>query len=192
MRQPSADGTTRRASPLRTAPPWRRIRRESRRPWCQHGPPALGVPEPAVKVRGRKVKEPALCYRLDDLLIDTGARRVTRNGIDLGVTGLSFDLLLALGRVAPNLLSTEALIESVWPKQVVSTETLTQRVKLLRQQLEDDAANPRYVASRRGYGYRLVSKLMPASASSATPGPYHQAHELLLQARVIMRGTHES
>src|SRR6185312_873238 len=82
---------------------------------CQHGAPALGLPEPAVKFRERNVKEPAPRYRLDDLLVDTGARCVTRNGVDLGVTGLSFDLLLALGRGAPNLLSTDQLIESVWP-----------------------------------------------------------------------------
>jgi DNA-binding winged helix-turn-helix (wHTH) protein len=145
-----------------------------------------------MKFRERNVKAPTLRYRLDDLVIDTGARRVTRNGIDLGISGLSFDLLLTLGRAAPNLLSTDRLIDTVWTGQVVSTETVTQRVKLLRRQLEDDATKPRYVASRRGYGYRLVSRMTPLRVEITAAGIYSQANELLLQARAIMRGTHES
>jgi DNA-binding winged helix-turn-helix (wHTH) protein len=139
-----------------------------------------------------KVKDPTGRYRLDDLLIDIGTRRVTRGGVDLGVTGLSFDLLIELGRVAPNLLSLDALIASVWPGQVVSTETVTQRVKLLRQLLGDGAASPRYVASRRGHGYRLMSTMARLSIESPPEGRGTPAHELYLQARVVMRGTHES
>ncbi|MEJ1964611.1 MAG: winged helix-turn-helix domain-containing protein [Gammaproteobacteria bacterium] len=131
-------------------------------------------------------------YRFDDLLIDTGTRRVIRGGADLGITGLTFDLLVSMGQVAPNLLSADALIDSVWPGQVVSSETVTQRIKLLRQLLGDDAANPRYLASRRGHGYRLMSPMVPLPLGQSRPSRDDQAYELYMQARAIVRGTSES
>lgn len=131
-------------------------------------------------------------FRIDDLQVDVGARSVTREGVDLGIAGLTFELLLALGRRAPNLVSADELMEAVWPHQEIGTETLAQRIKLLRRQLGDDADRPRYIASRRGHGYRLLSRmvgLVPARAGAAQSGA---AGELYEQARAITRGTHSS
>ena len=130
-------------------------------------------------------------YRLDDLLIDTGTRTVLRGDVDLEVTGLSFDLLLALGEVAPNLLSADEINERVWPRQIVSAETIAQRVKMVRQLLGDNAARPRYIAGLRGRGYRVLSpmlRLKKTKVSSSNP----RAQELYLQACAIVRGTSAS
>ena len=102
-------------------------------------------------------------YQVDDLVIDVRTRQVTRDGVDLGVTSLSFDLLLALVHASPNLVTFDTLMEIVWPGVVVSPETLTQRVKLLRQALGDSADNPRYIIAVRGHGYRMVIQAMPLS-----------------------------
>jgi transcriptional activator of cad operon len=101
----------------------------------------------------------ASCYRIDDLLIDTRIRRVTRDGVDLAITNLSFDLLLTLVRAAPGLVTFDALMQEVWPGVVVSPETLTQRVKLLRQALGDSADHPRYILAVRGHGYRMLASV---------------------------------
>ncbi len=104
-------------------------------------------------------------YQIEDLQIDTRVRQVTRDGVELGITGLTFDLLWALVRVAPHLVSFDALMEQVWPGLVVGPETVTQRVKLLRQALGDRAENPRYVLAVRGHGYRMpAAALAPAVA----------------------------
>ncbi|HEV2700771.1 MAG TPA: winged helix-turn-helix domain-containing protein [Steroidobacteraceae bacterium] len=108
------------------------------------GPIPSAAPGPAV-------------YRVDDLLIDTGLRRVTRDGVELPITSLSFELLIALIRAAPHLLSVDALMDGVWPGVVVSPETVIQRVRLLRQSLADSADSPRYIAAVRGHGYRMVA-----------------------------------
>ncbi|HEV2702533.1 MAG TPA: winged helix-turn-helix domain-containing protein [Steroidobacteraceae bacterium] len=100
-------------------------------------------------------------YRVDDLLIDARMGRVTRAGAELGITGLSFDLLLTLVRAAPAAVSMDALMERVWCGVVVSPETVTQRIRLLRQSLGDSADRPRYIAVRRGRGYRLVASVKP-------------------------------
>ena len=110
------------------------------------------------------------CYRIDDLLIDTGIRRVTRNGADLAIANLSFDLLLTLMHAAPRLVTFDALMQQVWPGVVVSPETVTQRVKLLRQALGDNADSPRYILAVRGHGYRLLATPVPVvDSGSAAP-----------------------
>ena len=61
----------------------------------------------------------SLIYRVGDLLIDTGRQRVTRDGNVIALPKLSYDLLIALVRAAPNLLSIDGLMEEVWPKLVM-------------------------------------------------------------------------
>lgn len=128
-------------------------------------------------------------YRIDDLEVDVGARRVTRAGTELGITALTFDLLLALGRDAPNFVSFDVLMERVWPRQDVGTETLAQRVKILRRQLGDEVDQPRYVDTRRGHGYRLRAAMVVMPDGIAQGGA---AFDLYQQARTMMRGTSAS
>jgi transcriptional activator of cad operon len=108
-----------------------------------------------------------LSYRVGDLVVDIGLGRVTRGDVEIGLPKLSFEVLLALIRAAPNLLTLEALMERVWPGLVVSLETVTQRVKILRNVLGDDPKQPRYIAGLRGRGYRIVAQVTPLSAIPA-------------------------
>jgi transcriptional activator of cad operon len=110
-------------------------------------------------------------YRVGDLVVDIGRGRVTRQDLEVALPKLSFDLLLALIRAAPNLLTLESLMERVWPGLVVSPETVTQRVKMLRDVLGDDAKEPRYIAGVRGRGYRLVADVAPLASTAASHVP---------------------
>jgi TolB-like protein/DNA-binding winged helix-turn-helix (wHTH) protein len=107
-------------------------------------------------------------YRVGDLIVDIGRGRVTRQDLEVSLPKLSFDLLVALIRAAPNLLTLELLMERVWPGLVVSPETVTQRVKVLRYALDDDPKEPRYIAGVRGRGYRLVADVTPLCAAPAS------------------------
>ena len=71
-------------------------------------------------------------FLVGDLRVDVGQQRVTRPDMDLALPNLSFQLLVALIRVAPNVLSYDLLMARVWPGLVVSPETLSKRVNLLR------------------------------------------------------------
>ena len=111
-------------------------------------------------------------FRVDDLLVDLGRRRVMRASVDLKLPGLSFDLFVVLLRAAPNLVTVRRLMDIVWPDAVVSPETISQRVKLLRSALGDDVKNPRYIGGVRSRGYRIVATvtdLAPEAPSSDTP-----------------------
>jgi TolB-like protein/DNA-binding winged helix-turn-helix (wHTH) protein len=108
-------------------------------------------------------------YQVDDLIIDLAPRRVRRAGTVIPLKALSFDLLVALVRAAPNLLSFEQLSERVWPGLVVTPETIVQRVKLLRSALGDDPHAPRYIEGVRGRGYRMVAEVRPLTERHGTP-----------------------
>ena len=96
-------------------------------------------------------------FRLDDLIIDLTRQRVTRAEVVLDVAGLSFRLLGCLLRRGVDVVPFDTLIAEVWAPAVVNEETVTQRVKLLRQALGDDGRQPRYVRSVRGRGYQLCA-----------------------------------
>jgi TolB-like protein/DNA-binding winged helix-turn-helix (wHTH) protein len=111
----------------------------------------------------------ATLFRVDDLIVDLGRQRVMRAGVDLKLPGLSFDLLVMLARAAPNIVTVRRLMDIVWPDAVVSAETVSQRIKLLRSSLGDDAKNPRYIAGVRSRGYRIVATV--SALGPETPSP---------------------
>ncbi len=98
-------------------------------------------------------------YRLDDLRIDVARQRVLRDdGQVLDVAGLSFRLLHCLLEQGTRVVGFDELIARVWAPAHVGEETVTQRVRLLRQALGDDGRQPRYLRSVRGQGYQLCSE----------------------------------
>ncbi len=103
--------------------------------------------------------DPAV-YQVADLIVDTGRVTISRGGQPLAVAGLSYDLLLALIHGSPRVVSQDELMDRVWTGHVVGPETVSQRVKLLREALGDDPRKPRYVAGIRGRGYRLVPDVL--------------------------------
>jgi TolB-like protein/Flp pilus assembly protein TadD/DNA-binding winged helix-turn-helix (wHTH) protein len=120
-------------------------------------------------------------FQVGDLIIDPGQRRVTRDGTDIPLPHLSFELLMALARSAPDLVSFEQLTARVWPGLVITPETISQRVKLVRDALGDDPQSPRYIAGVRGSGYRMVASVRPLkdrrrALSPAAPEPLPQPY----------------
>lgn len=123
-------------------------------------------------------------YLADDLVIDAGTREVRRADELLELPGLSFDLLLALVRAAPNVLSHDDLEELVWAGRPVSPETVTQRVKLVRDALGDSSDSPRYITVVRGRGYRLLATVSEVDAEmsgvAAAPAPARKSLRLVI------------
>jgi TolB-like protein/DNA-binding winged helix-turn-helix (wHTH) protein/Flp pilus assembly protein TadD len=106
-------------------------------------------------------------YSVGDLTIDTGTQVVSRAGETIALPKLSYELLLVLVRAAPNLVSLDELMRRVWPGIVVSPETVSQRIKLLRDALGDDPREPRYIAGLRGRGYQMVAVVTQHEAEPA-------------------------
>jgi len=122
-------------------------------------------------------------YEISDLLIDLARQRVTRAAAEIALPKLSFDMLLAFIRAAPAVLSNNDLMAQVWPGLVVSPETVSRRVKLLRDALADDPRAPRYIAGLRGRGYRLIPEVRSVEQApprrSTQPSPVLRFGEFL-------------
>jgi DNA-binding response OmpR family regulator len=95
--------------------------------------------------------------RFDGLEIDPAGRRVLRDGEELELTQREFELLLFLARHPGQAFSREQLMDNVWQYTFyVDTSTVTVHVRRLRAKLEPDPANPRFIQTVWGVGYRFA------------------------------------
>jgi TolB-like protein/DNA-binding winged helix-turn-helix (wHTH) protein/Flp pilus assembly protein TadD len=100
-------------------------------------------------------------YRVGDLVVDVRQQRIWRRSEELEVPELSFRLFRVLIERAPNFVSFDHLIDTVWSGLTVNEGTVTQRVKLLRDTIGDDPQAPQYIGTVRGRGYRLLCRAEP-------------------------------
>ncbi len=123
-----------------------------------------------------------------DLEIDTRARSVSRDGSVLDLPDLSYRLLVSLVLHAPHRVSKDQLIEEVWQGVVVSDETLSQRIRLLRRVLGEDRQQPRYIVSVRNQGYRLIAAVSEPPAGKTGLHTRSLKFSMLMSALVVVIG----
>jgi DNA-binding response OmpR family regulator len=93
------------------------------------------------------------------LHLDERTWTVTMNGAALNVTRREFELLRLLMRHAGTVLTRERLMEEVWDENWFGpTKTLDVHVSALRRKINDDPAEPRYIHTVRGVGFRFASE----------------------------------
>ncbi len=91
-----------------------------------------------------------------DLVIDSSARTATYKGGALELNVKEFDLLAFLVQNRGKALRKEHIFNSVWGTDSFSEpSTLTVHVKWLREKIEEDPKNPRYIRTVWGVGYRF-------------------------------------
>jgi two-component system, OmpR family, response regulator RegX3 len=96
--------------------------------------------------------------RIGELEIDPGARRAALRGEELALTRKEFDLLERLVRDAGRVVTREDLMSEIWDVNWFgSTKTLDVHIGWLRKKLGDDPADPRYIHTVRGVGFRFAS-----------------------------------
>jgi DNA-binding response OmpR family regulator len=104
---------------------------------------------------GGQVEEPE--RTIQDLRIDLAARRAWLAEHELELTRKEFDLLARLARDAGRVVTRESLMSDVWDLNWFgSTKTLDVHVAWLRRKLGDDSAEPKYIHTVRGVGFRLA------------------------------------
>lgn len=88
--------------------------------------------------------------------IDVESHRAWMGEDELHLTAKEFDLLRVLVRDAGRVVTREQLMREVWDTTWwSSTKTLDMHISWLRKKLGDDAANPRYIVTVRGVGFRF-------------------------------------
>ena len=101
------------------------------------------------------IPEPRL--RFDGLEIDPAAHTVTVDGAPVSLSQREFDLLLFLARHPGRAFTRAELMERVWQFSFYTdTSTVTVHVRRLRSKIETDPAEPRFIQTVWGVGYRFA------------------------------------
>jgi two-component system KDP operon response regulator KdpE len=109
----------------------------------------------AVLRRTSPAGEPVIA--IGELVVDLEKRAVTVAGEPVHLTPHQFDLLRVLAVNRGKLLTHRALLGEVWgPGYGDAANLLHVNVSQLRRKIEPDRANPRYLLTEPGAGYRLV------------------------------------
>jgi DNA-binding response OmpR family regulator len=96
-------------------------------------------------------------YRFGSVEIDCGRCRATRGSEPLELTGKEYDILRLLMRCRGEIVTRDRLLTEVWGYQACpNTRTVDNHILRLRQKLEEDPANPAYILSVYGEGYKFV------------------------------------
>jgi DNA-binding response OmpR family regulator len=107
-------------------------------------------------VGGKTVSHEVLTF--GDARIDFTSMEANRSGKPVTLTAQEFKLLKFLAGSAGRVVSRDELLNEVWGYQnYPSTRTVDNHVLRLRQKLEPDPANPRYLVTMHGAGYKFVS-----------------------------------
>ncbi len=99
-------------------------------------------------------EEPSNLNVFGNLEIDMNRYEVRKGGRALELTLREFELLKYLAERENKVFSREQLLEEVWGYEYYGDiRTVDVTVRRLREKLEDDAGEPRYIMTKRGIGY---------------------------------------
>jgi len=102
-------------------------------------------------------QEGGIC--IGELRVDPESAETFKNGQPLGLTQREFELIHFLAQTPDRVFSREELMDKVWNYGIYGDErTVDVTVRRLRNKVEDNPAEPRYIITRRGLGYLLASK----------------------------------
>ncbi len=90
------------------------------------------------------------------LWIDAATRCVEVGERQVTLTPREFQLLSYLVANVGRTLPHAEILEAVWGDDAVDTQVVRQFVRQLRQKIEPDPTQPRYILTHRGAGYRFV------------------------------------
>jgi DNA-binding response OmpR family regulator len=93
------------------------------------------------------------------LVINRTSRLVSRAGDEIALTPKEFDLLWLLARYPNRVFTRDQLLYQIWDTEYTGDAgVVTTLVKRLREKIEPDPANPRYIKTVRGVGYKFGEK----------------------------------
>ena len=92
-----------------------------------------------------------------DLFINKESKQISKNDIDINLTFKEFELFIFLLENMESVISRDTLLDKIWGVDFFGERrTVDVHIRALRQKLGDNAENPKYIKTIRGYGYMLI------------------------------------
>ncbi len=99
-------------------------------------------------------------FAIGELAVDMALRKVTVQGREVHLTPIEYRLLTVLARHAGKVLTHQFLLKEVWGASYIErAHYLRIYMGALRHKLEEDPAQPRYLLTEVGVGYRMANEL---------------------------------
>lgn len=108
--------------------------------------------------RLRRLTRPFAIIEIRDLQINAFNRQVLLKGRTIPMRLKEFDVLFYLAQTPNQVLSKEQIYKTVWKQDLADTyfNTVAVHVKRIREKIEDDVENPKYIETVWGIGYRFL------------------------------------
>ncbi|UJP09855.1 response regulator transcription factor [Microbacterium sp. KUDC0406] len=106
-------------------------------------------------VRRTKAAPAPAAFAAGDFEIDAARRRARVRGDEISLTGREYELLVFLVGNPDRTLAREEILREVWGWTVGDASTVTVHVRRLREKIERDPREPRYLHTEWGAGYRF-------------------------------------
>ncbi len=95
-------------------------------------------------------------YSTGGLVVDDGSKTVSLDGDAVAVTPIEFGILLFLTKNAGRVFSIGQIYEAVWNEPAYNPEnTVAVHIRRIREKIEIDPGNPRYLKVVWGIGYKI-------------------------------------
>ncbi len=110
--------------------------------------------------------------RLEGFILDTEARQLTRGGRPVHLAPKALELLELLVARRPNAVAKTAIHEQLWPDTFVAEVNLPVLIHRLREALEDDPRDPRFVRTVTRFGYAFCGNAWVESEGGPSESPF--------------------
>ena len=105
---------------------------------------------------GQHKEDPSQALRNGGVVMDDGAKSVTVDGESVSLTPIEYNILLLLMKNPGRVFSTGQIYEQVWNDPSLGSEnTVAVHIRHLREKIEIDPADPRYIKVVWGLGYKM-------------------------------------
>lgn len=100
-------------------------------------------------------------FRSGEILLDYDKMQLTKGGEQIKLTATEYKLLSAITKNSGQVLTRQLLLEKLWDidEAFVDENALSVNMRRLRQKIEDDPGNPRYIQTVFGIGYTWGEEL---------------------------------
>ena len=99
-------------------------------------------------------EQPSNTLTIGTISLDLDARNAYRSGVLADLTAKEFDVIEFLMRNPNRVYSREALLDTIWAYEYRSDiRTVDVHIRRLREKLEENSAEPKYIMTKWGVGY---------------------------------------